>query len=82
MNKHQQAVEVFNNKCDKLIKRSHSDLVIIRLCLGAITLLLVALVALYEAHSGLFFILLSMLLMANALRQTEHNIKATIGLKL
>ena len=82
MNKHQQVVENFNNDCDKLIKRSRSDLAIVRLGLGAITLLLVALVALYEAHSGLFFILLSMLLMVNVINQTESNIKAVIGLKL
>ena len=82
MNKHPQAVEAFNNKCDKFIKKSRRERSIIRLCLGVITLLLVSLVAFYGVQPGMFFILLSMLLMANALRQTEHNIKATIGLRL
>ena len=82
MNKHQQAVEVFNDKCDKRIKRSRRELSIARLVLGAITLLLVSLVAFYGVQPGMFFILLSVGLMVNVINQTESNIKAVIGLKL
>ena len=82
MNKHQQVVENFNNDCDKLIKRSRSDLAIVRLGLGAITLLLVALVALYEADTGLLFILVSMILTVQATNKIESNIKTVVELKL
>ena len=82
MNKHQQAVEVFNNKCDKLIKKSRRELSIARLVLGVITLLLVSLVAFYGVQPGMFLMLISVGLMVNVIRQTENNIKTTIGSKL